>query len=52
MAKGIAKGIAEGKADAQKETAHKLLVLGIELSVIAGATGLSIEEIQKLRTIQ
>ncbi|WP_339249199.1 hypothetical protein [Paenibacillus sp. FSL P2-0136] len=52
MAKGKAEGKAEGKADAQKETAHKLLVLGIELSVIAEATGLSVEEIQKLKPLQ
>ncbi|WP_405114420.1 Rpn family recombination-promoting nuclease/putative transposase [Paenibacillus sp. FSL K6-1217] len=51
-AKGWAEGEAKGKADAQKETAHKLLALGIDLSVIAEATGLTIEEIQKLRTIQ
>lgn len=51
-AEGEAKGKAEGKADAQKETAHKLLALGIELSVIAEATGLSVEEIQKLKPLQ
>ncbi|MFC6650148.1 Rpn family recombination-promoting nuclease/putative transposase [Paenibacillus rhizoplanae] len=51
-AEGEANGKAEGKADAQKETAHKLLALGIELSVIAEATGLSVEEIQKLKPLQ
>ncbi|WP_340026594.1 Rpn family recombination-promoting nuclease/putative transposase [Paenibacillus sp. FSL K6-1096] len=51
-AKGWAEGEAKGKADSKKETALKLLALGIELSVITEATGLSVEEIQKLKPLQ
>lgn len=49
-AKGRTEGEAKGKADAQKEMAFKLLALGIELSVIAEASGLSVKEIEKLKT--
>jgi predicted transposase/invertase (TIGR01784 family) len=51
-AKGRTEGEAKGKADAQKEIAYKLLALGIELSVIAEASGLSADEIKKLRPLQ
>ena len=41
-------GIAEGKAEANKETAKKLLELGIDIEIISKSTGLSLEEISKL----
>jgi predicted transposase/invertase (TIGR01784 family) len=41
-------GIAEGKAEANKETAKKLLELGIDVEIISKSTGLSLEEISKL----
>ncbi|KTE92004.1 transposase [Desulfitobacterium hafniense] len=52
MAEGIAKGRvegrAEGRAEANKEIALKMLELGMSLSDIVKATGLSEDEIQKL----
>jgi predicted transposase/invertase (TIGR01784 family) len=51
-AKGRAEGEAKGKANAQKEMAYKLLALGVELSVIAEASGLSAQEIKKLKPLQ
>lgn len=51
-AQGWAKGRTEGKADAQKEMALKLLALGVELSIIAEASGLSVDEIKKFKPLQ
>lgn len=44
-AEGIAEGIAEGEAKKALETARKLKELGIDVSIISQATGLSPEEI-------
>ena len=45
---GIAEGRAEGRAEAHLETALKLRCLGVDLQTISEATGLSVEDIQKL----
>jgi len=41
-------GRAEGKAEANSQTARNLKDLGVSVDVIAKATGLSVEEIEKL----
>jgi predicted transposase YdaD len=46
---GIAKGLHEGKQEAQILIAKNLLSLGIRLRKIAEGTGLSIDEVKKLR---
>ena len=46
--RGRKAGIAEGVAKKAKETAKKLRDLGVEVSVISEATGLSVTEIQQL----
>jgi len=45
---GLVQGEAKGKAEGRAEVAQNMLRLGIALNQIAQATGLSIEEIQKL----
>ena len=47
-ARGEAKGEAKGEAEGKRETAKNLLSLGLPLDKIAFATGLSIEEVQRL----
>jgi len=47
-AEGRAEGKAEGEAEGRAKVAQNMLRLGIALNQIAQATGLSIEEIQKL----
>lgn len=44
-----AEGKAEGKAESQLQTASNMLELGLEDIIIAKATGLSLEQIKKLR---
>lgn len=46
-AEGIVEGKAEGKAEANSQTARNLKDLGVSVDVIAKATGLSVEEIEK-----
>ena len=48
-AKGKAEGLAEGKNEARCETARNLLKMGLTAVQIAQATGLSEEEIIKLK---
>ena len=48
-AKGRAEGRAEGEAKGRAEAARNLLRMGLELSQISEATGLSPEEIEALR---
>jgi predicted transposase/invertase (TIGR01784 family) len=43
---------AEGRAEGKEEMARELLTLGVDISVIAKASGLSEEEIQSLRPLQ
>lgn len=49
MAEGKAIGIAEGKAKGKAEVAKNLLAMGMDISKIAKATGLSEEEVKKLK---
>lgn len=46
--KGEARGRAEGRAEERLENARKLKTLGVDPSIIAQGTGLSVEEIAKL----
>ena len=46
---GIAEGRAEGEAKGRAEAARNLLRMGLEVSKIAEATGLSFEELEALR---
>ncbi|MDR0445413.1 MAG: Rpn family recombination-promoting nuclease/putative transposase [Puniceicoccales bacterium] len=48
LAKGKAEGLAEGKAEATRAMVMKLHQQGIDLSVIAGASNLSPEEIKQI----
>ena len=45
---GMQKGRAEGHTEAILSTAKKMKGMGLELDIISHATGLSIEEIEKL----
>ena len=47
-AEGIAEGLAEGKAEEKKTTAKNFRDLGVDISIISQATGLSPEEILAL----
>ena len=49
MAQGRAEGMAQGRAEGRAEAARNLLRMGLELSQISEATGLSPEEIEALR---
>ena len=49
LADGIAKGLSEGEAKKSLEIAKKMLVMGLSTEQIAQATGLSEEEIIKLK---
>lgn len=49
--RGRAEGKASGKAEAKKEIARKLLTLGVELSVIIEASGLTEKEIIDLKSL-
>lgn len=49
-AKGIEKGVEKGKKEEKKEIARGLLAQGVDIGVISSATGLSIEEIESLRS--
>ena len=46
--KGLEKGLVEGRAEGVLETARNLKKLGVDVSTIMVATGLSVEEIEKL----
>ena len=46
---GFQKGLEEGRAEALLNTARKLLVLGVPISDVAKATGLSEEQLQSLK---
>ena len=50
-AEGEAKGRAEGEAKGRAEAARNLLRMGLEVSKIAEATGLSFEEIEALKGV-
>ena len=46
---GRAEGKLEGKFEARRETALRLLRMGMQFNDVAMATGLSVEDIQKLQ---
>ena len=48
--KGEAKGRAEGRVEEKKEIALNLLTYNTPIDIIAKSTGLSIEEIKKLKS--
>jgi predicted transposase/invertase (TIGR01784 family) len=50
IAIGEAKGIAEGELKKARETALKMLKKGVDLEDISEFTGLSVGEIEKLKT--
>jgi hypothetical protein len=49
IATGIADALAEGEAKKAKEVAVRMLLKGIPIENISDITGLSIDEIEKLR---
>ena len=48
LRKGRAEGIEEGRREAVVETARRMKALGLAPDVIAGATGLTADDIEKL----
>ena len=48
LAEGLARGEAKGRAEEKRQTAKSLKELGVDLSIIQQATGLSAEDIQAL----
>ena len=48
-AKGRAEGEAKGRAEGRAEAARNLLRMGLELSKISEATGLSLDEVEALK---
>ena len=50
MAQGEAKGKAEGKAEGIASTARRMLALNFTLEQISQATGLSLDEVESLRS--
>ena len=49
LEEGLAKGLAKGRADAKQQIAINLLQLGTPCEIVAKATGLSLEEVAKLK---
>ena len=49
LAKGLAKGREEGREERNLEVAINLLQLGTPCEIVAKATGLSLEEVAKLK---
>ncbi|MFB5677880.1 Rpn family recombination-promoting nuclease/putative transposase [Paenibacillus terreus] len=52
MAKGMAKGMAEGEKKKAIEIAKNMLSMGIEVSIVAKASGLSEAEVRALKPVQ
>lgn len=52
MAEGMAKGIAEGEKKKAVEIAKNMLSMGIEVSIVAKASGLSEAEVRALKPVQ
>lgn len=48
LQRGIARGMERGRLEEKKEIARNLLNQGIEIALVAKATGLSKEEIERL----
>ena len=51
-AKALAIGLEEGRNKEKKEIARNLLAQGFEVKIIAAATGLTLDEIEKIRTVR
>ena len=49
LAKGLVKGREEGREERNMEVAINLLQLGTSCEIVAKATGLSVEEVAKLK---
>jgi DNA repair protein RadC len=49
---GLEQGMEKGKKEEKNETAKNLLTMGIDIDIIAKATGLKKHEIEKLRPVQ
>ena len=49
LEEGLAKGREEGREDAKQQIAINLLQLGTSCEIVAKATGLSLEEVAKLK---
>ena len=49
LEEGLVKGRAEGREDAKQQIAINLLQLGTSCEIVAKATGLSLEEVAKLK---
>jgi predicted transposase/invertase (TIGR01784 family) len=45
-------GMAEGKAEGKVETASRMFALGLPLDIISKSTGLSVDELERLKTVQ
>lgn len=48
LAEGMKEGLAKGRAEEKRENARNFKKLGLSVELIAQATGLDIEEINKL----
>ena len=51
LEEGIAKGKAEGREEEKVEVAKNLLALGTDINIVHQVTGLSLEEISKLKSV-
>jgi predicted transposase/invertase (TIGR01784 family) len=49
MAKGMAEGLVEGLVEAKLECAQRLLGLGLDNATVSAGTGLSVEEVERVR---
>ena len=49
LEEGLSKGREEGREDAKQQIAINLLQLGTPCEIVAKATGLSVEEVTKLK---
>ena len=49
LEEGLSKGREEGREDAKQQIAINLLQLGTSCEIVAKATGLSVEEVAKLK---
>ena len=47
---GMEKGIEQGTEQANKKTAKSLVSLGVNLDIISKATGIPVEELEKLKS--
>ena len=45
---GLAEGLAEGQVKEKRESAYRLLKLGVDPQIVAEGTGLPMDEVQRL----